>query len=132
MKHEDTKLSKEYELLMAQQKGELEKMKLQIDAAKQKTDEQIRSATLELTKRGQDLEHQRKMFEVVAENVTESQMLAQQDKHSSIDEFIRMTELKLNAILQEVGINKDLDLGMEKINADKQKNKGRSLENVKD
>jgi hypothetical protein len=59
-------------------------------------------------------------------------MLAQQDKHSSIDEFIRMTELKLNAILQEAGINKDLDLGMEKINADKQKNKGRSLENVKD
>ena len=99
LKELEIKLQGEIDMKIKEQEGMLEQAKLKVDQQRLALEQQIKEAEQQLKEKELAQDRYLKMFELVNERESEDNAVMLNDKHSTVDEQIRLLELKINSVI---------------------------------
>lgn len=116
---------------MEQMKNEMEAARLQIEKARLEFDTQKFMWEADFKERELQVKTQTEMYAIGTENEIESAYLEEEGRSNRVQEMLKTFELKVNAILNEMGIKAGEKQSIRKTSVDKEKNM-RNKNNIRD
>ncbi len=119
------------QMQMEQLKAEMEAAKLEIEKARFEFDTQKFMWEADFKERELQVKTQTQMYAIGTENEIESAYLEEEGRSNRVQEMLKTFELKINAILNEMGIKASEKQSIRKTSVDKEKNM-RNKNNIRD